>query len=426
MRLPIDDGLPAPAAPNTAAAPAKRAPVWTRRGTADYTRINLALFLSGYAVFSQLYCTQPLLPVLAHTFGVGAAESSLALSLTTACLAVSILIAGAIQESIDRKWLMFGSLVVAALLEIAVACAPSWHLLLVLRALEGVALGGAPAVAMAHIAEEIEPAGLGTAMGLYIGGNALGGMSGRFVTGVVTELTDWRIALATIGGLGLAAAIGFVVLLPPSRNYVRQPRHGFAHHLAIWRRHLTDPGLVLLFATGFLALGGFVATFNYIGFHLMAPPWGLGHAAVGSIFLVYLFGMVASPIAGSSADRLGRVPVLVAGVALSVFGLLLTLSSSLIAIIAGVAAITAGFFVAHTAASGWIGLMAKADRGHASSIYLLAYYLGSSVAGSLGGLAWSGGGWPGVVVFIAALDLAALLVAWQLHRLTRPARGPAA
>jgi len=155
-----------------------------RRGTPAYARINWALFLSGYAVFSQIYCTQPLLPVLSEHFGVGAAASSLALSLTTGCLALSIFLAGALSESVGRKPLMFASLIAAAALELAAAAAPTWEILLALRALEGLALGGAPAVAMAYLAEEIEPAGLGSAMGLYIGGNALGGMAGRVVTGL--------------------------------------------------------------------------------------------------------------------------------------------------------------------------------------------------------------------------------------------------
>jgi YNFM family putative membrane transporter len=403
-----------PDLPRAAAVPDR-----VRRGTPAYARINWALFLSGYAVFSQIYCTQPLLPVLAEHFGVGAAESSLALSLTTGFLAVSIFVAGALSESIGRKKLMFASLVVAAVLELAAAVAPSWHLLLIIRALEGVALGGAPAVAMAHLAEEIEPAGLGTAMGLYIGGNALGGMAGRVFTGLVAEVADWRWALAVIGGLGLASAIGFLVLLPPSANFVPRPPRPLSAHLATWGRHLTDPALALVFAIGFLAMGGFVTTYNYIGFRLADPPFDLGQAAVGSIFVVYLFGILASPIAGRAADRFGRAPVIVAGTSLSALGLAVTWPDSLAAIVVGIALLTAGFFAAHAAASGWIGLLARTDLGHASSLYLLAYYLGSSVAGSLGGMPWTHGGWPAVVAFVAALHAAAMVAALMLGRITR-------
>lgn len=401
-----------PDLPRAAAVPDR-----VRRGTPAYARINWALFLSGYAVFSQIYCTQPLLPVLSEHFGVGAATSSLALSLTTGCLALSIFLAGALSESVGRKPLMFASLIAAAALELAAAAAPTWEILLTLRALEGLALGGAPAVAMAYLAEEIEPAGLGSAMGLYIGGNALGGMAGRVVTGLVADLADWRVALAVIGGLGLASALGFVALLPPSKNFAPRPPRPVSAHLAAWGRHLADPRLALTFAIGFLAMGGFVTTYNYVGFRLAAPPFDLGQAAAGAIFVVYLSGILASPIAGRAADRFGRVPVIVAGTAVSALGLLATLPASLAAVVAGIALVTAGFFAAHAAASGWIGLLARGDLGHASSLYLLAYYLGSSIAGSLGGLPWTAGGWPAVVAFVGVLHLAAMAAALVLGRI---------
>lgn len=387
-----------------------------RRGSRDWLRINVALFLSGYAIFSQLYCVQPLLPDLAEAFSVSAAESSLALSLSTGFLALSILIAGALSQSLARKTLMFSSLGLAAVLEIAVAVAPNWPLVLVLRALEGLALGGAPAVAMAYLAEEIAPDGLGAAMGLYIGGNAAGGMAGRVVTGLVAEHSDWRTALAVIGGLGLVAALGFLALLPASRNFAPAPFAGLGPHVAAWRRHLGDGALRALFAVAFLAMGGFVTVYNYVGFRLMAPPFDLGQAAVGAIFVVYVAGIVASPVAGGLADRYGRGRVLIGGVALTALGLLVTLAHSIAAIVVGIALLTAGFFAAHTVAGGWVGARAKGDKAHASSLYLLAYYFGSSVMGSLGGLAWTDFGWVGVVGFVAVLLVAEAVLALRLGR----------
>jgi len=356
------------------------------------------------------------LPDLARAFSVSAAESSLALSVSTGTLALAILVAGALSSSLARKTLMFASLGLAALFGLCAAIAPSWHLLLALRALEGLALGGAPAVAMAYLAEEIEPAGLGAAMGLYIGGNAAGGMAGRVVTGLVAEHADWRIALAVTGALGLAAALGFAGLLPASRNFAPRPFAGVAPHLAVWRRHLRDRRLVALFAVAFLAMGGFVTVYNYAGFRLTAPPFALGQAAVGAIFLVYVAGIVASPTAGALADRFGRPVVLAGGVGLTGLGLAVTLVDSIPAIVVGIALLTAGFFAAHTVAGGWVGARAKGDKAHASSLYLLAYYLGSSVMGSLGGLAWTEAGWGGIGAFVAAMLVAEAVIAGLLAR----------
>ncbi|MBP2442668.1 MFS family permease [Rhizobium leguminosarum] len=127
------------------------------RGTAAYRRANLALFLTGFSTFSLLYCVQPLLPIFSQEFAVSPAESSLSLSLSTGFLAVAIICAAAVSEGLGRRSLMALSLVGAALLTIATAFAPDWHLLLVIRALQGLVLGGVPAVAMAYLAEEIDP-----------------------------------------------------------------------------------------------------------------------------------------------------------------------------------------------------------------------------------------------------------------------------
>ncbi|HEV2572217.1 MAG TPA: MFS transporter [Beijerinckiaceae bacterium] len=370
-----------------------------RRGTAAYRRISSALFLAGFATFSLLYCTQSLLPIFAHDFGISPATSSLALSLSTASLAIAILGAAAVSESVGRKSLMFAAIAGAALLNAAAAAMPNWPLLLVCRTLEGFVLGGVPAVAMAYLAEEVDRSNLGFSMGLYIGGSALGGMAGRVGASTLADWYSWHVAMFVIGIAGLIAAIAFVCLLPASRNFTRQSRFHPRYHLQAWRAHLADRGLLLLFAIGFLAMGAFVAIYNYAGFHLMAPPYALSSSTIGLIFVAYLFGIAASSTAGVLADRLGHRRVLPIGFAIALTGIALTVTSSLWTIIAGIVLLTIGFFFAHSVASSWIGRLAATAKGHASSLYLLAYYLGSSIGGTIGGTFLSAGGWPALAGF---------------------------
>src|SRR4051812_23752974 len=87
----------------TEAATAAALPMRAARGSPAYRRIAAALFLSGFATFSMLYCVQPLLPIFAAEFDLSAAESSLAVSFSTGFLAVAILCAGALSESLGRK-----------------------------------------------------------------------------------------------------------------------------------------------------------------------------------------------------------------------------------------------------------------------------------------------------------------------------------
>ncbi len=362
---------------------------------------------------------QPLLPIFADEFSVSPAESSLALSLSTGFLAIAIVCAAAVSEGLGRRSLMSISLVGAAVLTIAAAFAPDWHLLLVIRALQGFVLGGVPAVAMAYLAEEIDPRGLGATMGLYIGGTAFGGMSGRVLTGIFAEYLTWRPAMFLIGAIGLAAAAGFIMLLPASRNFTRRPGFDVRFHLKAWLAHMRNPALPFIFAIAFLAMGSFVTIYNYAGFRLVSPPYDLNQTELGLIFTVYLFGIGSSSVGGMLGDRFGHFAVLLAGIAITAAGSALTLSSSLPVIILGIIVLTSGFFMSHSIASGLVGKLAKGTKGHASSLYMLGYYVGSSVMGSAGGWFFAIEGWSAVVFFTLAMLALAFAAACTARRLSR-------
>jgi YNFM family putative membrane transporter len=364
--------------------------------------------MAGFATFSLIYSTQPLLTEFARDFRLDPATSSLAVSSTTGTLAISILAAGAFSETLGRRGLMFASMCAAALLNLGCAAAPTWTVLLLARALEGLVLGGVPATAMAYLAEEIPPDRLGLAMGLYVSGTAFGGMSGRVAVGALTQLSSWRTALGLISALDLVAALAFVLLLPRSRNFVRRRGVALRAHLGAWAGHISRPGLSMLFLVAFLAMGAFVTVYNYVGFRLALPPYDLSQGQIGLVFLTYLVGMVASSWAGALADRFGRAPILMLGAAIALSGLAISLAQPLGLVILGVAALTVGFFVVHSVASGWVGRLALENRSHAASLYLLAYYLGASALGSAGGAIWRWGGWAAVTAYCAAALLAVL------------------
>ncbi|NID14063.1 MFS transporter [Luteibacter yeojuensis] len=388
-----------------------------RHGTAAFRRTNLALFSSGFATFGLLYCVQPLMPDFSRAFGVDAATSSLSLSLTTGVLAVAMLFAGAISDAWGRKPVMLASLLGSSVLVLLTATVHGWWTLLVLRTLLGVTLAGLPAVAMTYLSEEVHGESLGFAMGLYIGGNAIGGMGGRLISGFAADHGSWRFALALIGMLGLLAAALVAKGLPPSLHFVKRrahPRALLSSFGSLWK----DKGLPWLFAEGFLLMGAFVTIYNYVSFRLLAPPYSLSQSHVGAIFMVYLVGVVGSAWIGSIADRLGRRRVLWATLTIMLAGVILTASTSLWVIVGGIAVLTFGFFGGHSIASSWVGKRAAFARAHASSFYLFSYYMGSSVAGSLGGLAWTHGGWNGVVCYAAALVVAGLAIALRLRGLT--------
>ncbi len=383
------------------------------RGTPAYRRATFALFCAGFATFALLYCIQPLLPMLAAHFSVSAASSSLALSLTTLSLAVCLLISGALAESWGRKPVMAAALGLASLLGLASVLVDSWQLLLALRALLGLALSGLPALAMAYVGEEFEPESLPAAMGLYIGGTALGGMLGRLLSGLLSDLGGWQLALGGIASLGLLALVAFVWLLPPSRHFTAQPL-SLRILLTNFRLHLGNPVLRGLFLQGFLLMGGFVALFNYIGFRLAGEPFGLSSTLIGLLFVVYLGGIFSAGWAGRLVPRFGARQVLRGGGALMLIGVGLCATSWLVSIVLGLGLFTLGFFAAHAVASGQVGSHAKGARAQASALYLCAYYLGSSVVGYGAGYVWDHAGWLPLMALLAALFV---IAGWRARAL---------
>jgi YNFM family putative membrane transporter len=291
-----------------------------------------------------------------------------------------------------------------------------------LRLVQGLLLSGLPAVAMAFIAEEVHPRSSGYAMGLYISGSALGGMMGRVITGVLMEYGGWRLAIGGIGVLGMAAALVFWQCLPPSRHFTPRPLQlrGLAENFAL---HLRDGGLRWLFLVGFLLMGAFVTVYNYIGYRLLAPPFGLSHLLVGSVFTVYLVGIASSTFIGGLADRFGRRRLLWVILLAMLGGLALMSLDWLPAVVGGLAVMTFCFFGAHSLASSWVGRRARLARAQASSLYLFCYYMGSSVVGAAGGVAWSGLGWLGVTWLVGGCLALALVAGLRLSRLQPVAAG---
>lgn len=388
--------------------------LYIHRGSPQFMRVTLALFSAGLATFALLYCVQPILPVLSQEFGVTPASSSISLSIATGFLALGMLFTGPLSDALGRKPVMVTSLMLAAIFSLLSSTMTSWHGILMMRALTGLSLSGVAAVGMTYLSEEINPAVVAFSMGLYISGNSIGGMSGRLLSGVITDYSSWRVAVAVIGCFALASAVMFWKILPDSRHF--RPTSLKPRSLAInFRLHWRDSGLPLLFAEGFLLMGSFVTLFNYIGYRLLEPPYSLSQTVVGLLSVVYLTGSWSSPKAGAMTVKYGRSPVLLASTLVMLSGLLITLFSSVWLILPGMMLFTAGFFAAHSVASGWIGTRARRAKGQASSLYLFSYYLGSSVAGTLGGVFWHNFGWSGITAFISAMLLLSILVGSRLH-----------
>lgn len=402
---------------STDASPEAEAEVDSRLtpGGPGYRRMSFALFLAGVATFALLYSTQALLPLVSADFGVSASSASWTVSAATGALALFVLPLSALSERFGRRTLMTVSLTVAVVVGLLVPFAPSIGALIALRAVQGAALAGLPASAMAFLAEEVRPKALVAAIGMFVAGNSIGGMSGRIITGWVAQEWGWRVAVGVVGAVAVLCALAFRALLPAPRHFTPGSLNPKALGRTI-RSHLANPLLCRLYAIGALFMTVFGAVYTVIGYRLTEAPFSLPQGIIGSIFLVYLVGTVSSAAAGKLVARLGRRGALYLAVSTTAGGLLVSLSDSLVMVLLGLVLITAGFFAGHAVASSSVSRTATTGRAQASALYQSAYYLGSSAGGTLGAVAFHAGGWAGAVgLGLLAVTGVASITVWGSH-----------
>ncbi|RKN46897.1 MFS transporter [Streptomyces hoynatensis] len=404
-----------PGAPATAGASTQPLPA-TAGGTRMRIRINLALFAAGLATFALLFSTQALLPDLAGGFGVRADQASWTVSATTIGLAAAVLPLSTLSERFGRRQTMTVSLGVAVALAVAIPFAPSLPWLVLLRALQGAALAGVPASAVAYLSEELPARATVGAVGLFIAGNSVGGMTGRVLTGWVAEAFGWRAALGAVAAMAVVSAVAFRALLPRARNFHPAPLRPRLV-LRTVQDHLARPLLLRLYAIGMLLMAAFSAVYTVVGFRLTEAPFHLSAGLAGSVFVIYLVGTGSSAATGPVMERLGRRGALYLAIGTVAAGLLLSLAGSLLLVLGGLVLITGGFFLGHAVASGSVSRTVTHGRAQASALYQVAYYLGASAGGTLGAVLFHAAGWPGLVAFALAALLVTALITLYATRL---------
>ncbi|EGV33423.1 major facilitator superfamily MFS_1 [Thiorhodococcus drewsii AZ1] len=386
--------------------------------TPAFWRATLALSLGSLLTFANLYTPQPLLPLFSETWGISPVQASLTVSLTTLALSISLLVYGPLSDAIGRRGIMFVSMTLTTLCSLAMAFAPDFWSLLALRTVQGLVIGGLLAVAMAYMGDEFEHDAMVLAVGLYISGNSLGGISGRLISGGVASVWGWQGSFLVTGCLSLVILVIFIWMLPPSRGFRPKPLHPVAM-LADLGRHLRNPVILLACLVGGLNFLVFINIYNYITYLLSAPPYNLSPALLGLLFLTYLSGTLAAGVSGRIVGTRSQPLAMVVGLLILISGTLLTLVPHLEAIILGMVINAIGFFFTHTQAAGWVSRKADGARASASSLYLMSYYGGASVGSFYLGPFWHWLGWDGVVLGAVIMLCVAIGVALGLRVLER-------
>lgn len=370
-----------------------------------------ALYAAAVIVFSDMYLTQPILPILSKEFGTAPATTGLSVSMVVLLIALASTAYGPLSDLWGRKVVIVTSCGLLSLPTLLCAVAPSFQSLLVFRALQGLFIPGLTAVAVAYLGDLVEPGKLGGAVGGWIAANVAGGLTGRVVSGILTDLFGWRSVPICYGVLTLLAAIFLAFALPVDQpSTVRDLRGAYRDMFA----HLRNRRLVGGFLIGGSLFFGFLGIFTYLPYYLTSPPFSLSPALVAFAYISYLAGMIVSPIAGRLSSRIDRRWLIAAGLLIAMSGMALTLVPWLPLVVVSLFIICTGMFTAQAVAPAFVNTVAQQAKGGAGALYLMSYYLGGTMGGVIPGFAWQTFGWHGVVgTCVTALSIA-LLADWRL------------
>lgn len=379
----------------------------------------MAVALAGFCAFVNLYPPQAVLPILAQEFGAGATSVSMTVTASTLAVALVAPFAGAAADVLGRKRVITAAMFALIVPTAMVGLSNDLSAMILWRFVQGLVLPPVFAVTIAYIGEEWPPGQAIAVTGIYLSASGLGGFFGRFGTGILADVLDWRRAFLSLAAVTAALAVGVAALLPKERHFVRS--EGLAASTRQMLRHLRNPQLVATYAVGSGVLFTFVAVFTYINFHLAAPPYGLSPSALGAIFVVYLAGSAATPLTGRLVGRFGRRTLATGTIAAWIAGLAITLVPWLPGIILGLALCAACGFLCQAIATSFVALTAEEGHSSAVGLYVTCYYVGGSLGGVLPGPAWNLARWPGCVGVVVAV-LIAMVVTVRVSWKDTPAR----
>jgi len=374
------------------------------------------------STFALLYYPQTLIHIFAEQFHLSPATAGLTISAATLTLAAGLMFTTLFSNAWGRKKMMSVSLIFASFFGILSAYSPNFETMIFFRMLQGFVLSGFTAVAITYLSEEVTPKHLGRMMGIYVSGSAVGAFVGRVIVSSLTDFYSWHVAIFVLGLFSLLCSMLFSFFLPESRNFSKG-KLSLGSWFAGMVRGFKNKNLLYIYGMGFILLGAYVALFNYIGFPLSRPPYQLSQTEIGFLFIFQLAGSWSPYFFGTLTEKYSRSRLMICTISMSLLGACMTLSSHLFILIIGLILFASGFLAGHSIASGWVGMTADhRTKLYASSLYLLFYYIGSSLIGWLGGLFLSYFGWSGVIWMICGLLIITGFFAIRLSRAHRVAQ----
>ncbi len=362
-------------------------------------KIQIAVFALVSASFTNIYMTQPVLPVLEAEFGVSPVQVSFTVSFVIMGIVLSNLFFGYLSDRHPiQPILLLGGFFVAMGGAIC-ALTHEFNLLVAARLLQGLFIPALTTSLAAWLARTLPSERLSVVMGSYVSATILGGLGGRLLGGWIHPPLHWRYAFFSAAALIVITTLLAVCMLPKTNKEdvaAARNSNGKETYTSLLKRK----ELLLIYACGAGSLLIFSPVFNYLPYRLSHPPFNLPTEVITLVYLVYVLGIFLGPLAGRMSSRIGGGSMLIFSSAILGTSLMLLLLPSITAVIIGLLGVCAGFFSMHTVAVVLLNRKLTCSHGKANALYVLFYYTGGWLGITGAGFAYEYAQWKGVITFL--------------------------
>lgn len=382
----------------------------TAPAVASRGKIIMMAIIAG-AVITNIYCTQPILPLIASDLGLDLTTVDLVAGAALLGFATGLALLLPMGDRFDRRKLVLGQIAMAFCFAIAAAISPGVGTLIAASFGLGI-VSCVPQQLVPFAAVMSKPSERGRNVGTVVSGIMVGILLGRTIAGVVGEAWGWRAVYGLEAAFMIPVWIAAASLLPqgvPSTN-LSYPRL----LASLWPLMRDNSAIRQSMIVQALLWACFNAFWVNLAALLANGPFQLGSAWAGGFGIIGAAGALAASLGGRATDRLGSRSVIGAsiGIVTLAYLLLCGAQTSMALLVLGVIVLDIGV------QSGLVSNQTRAfavdpkAQGRINSLYMTATFFGGAVGAAVSGWLMTRYGWSGIVVFGVVLGLIALAIHW--------------
>lgn len=370
--------------------------------------------LAGGAAVGNLYWAQPLLAVIASSYGTSVGSAGILVTITQIGYAMGVFLIVPLGDVLNRRVMIPGVMICSALALAVSASAPSFDILVISLFFVGITtVTGQLLIPLAG--DLIEPERRGRVVGMIVSGLLTGILLSRTISGVVADLLGWR-AIYWIAAI--VSALMAILLARAIPDDSARPKI-FYHSLlssviSVIRQHRV---VRVTLVVGAITFSVFTMFWTGLTFLLSAPPFSYSLTQIGLVGLVGLAGALAAQRTGifhdngwsSRATGLGLLIALIAVIIAA------TGTKSIATIFIAVLLLDIAIQAVNVLNQTRLISIEPNAKSRMNTAFVTCNFIGGAIGAALAAFLWEIGGWVAMMSGAGILLVIALFI-WVLYR----------